>query len=55
VLEVVSAQLFRVPLVWGSWLVPIVLAAAIVAAAAAVVVPVAVVTRLRPVEVLRYE
>jgi len=55
VLDVVSARLFRVPLTWNPWAGVLVIAAALVAAGGAVLVPLAVATRIRPVEVLRYE
>lgn len=55
VLELVSLQLFRVPLVWDLRVGMLVIAAGAVAAAAAIVAPVAIAARIRPVEVLRYE
>jgi len=55
VLDVVSASLFRVRLAWNPWAGVLVIAAALVAAGGAVLVPLAVATRIRPVEVLRYE
>ncbi len=55
VLELVSLQLFRVPLVWDLRVGMLVIAAGFLAAAAAIVAPVAIAARIRPVEVLRYE
>lgn len=55
ILHFVSAQLFFIPPSLDRWLIGLAVGTAILSAAFAAIVPAIVATRLRPVEVLRYE
>mgnify|MGYP001627236894 FL=1 len=55
ILHFVSAQLFFIPPSLDRWLIALAVGTAILSAAFAAIVPAIVATRLRPVEVLRYE